>query len=313
MWNLPKKLGKTTLNCKSVAIAKVADKALLYANLRENKFPIPKTLLLNLSDNWMQTKQTIKQQLNYPLVFKPVDGVGCSGLSVIKEEGQIGKAIAKIKSESKFSHFIAQEFIEGQSVSVSLLATKNTALAISLNRQNITMAGPEAFSSYNGGCVPLNHPFKQEAFDLAEKVVDSFYGFQGYVGVDLVLAQEKPYVVDVNPRLTTSYVGLRKVVNFNLFKAIENAVFKGKLPDGPKNQGVTCFLKAETPKPTMEAFKNTANLDAVVSPAFPLEDNAKSCTLLIGNGANLVEATYAIEEAKKILCNIIIGEGKRFG
>ena len=136
------------------------------------------------------------------------------------------------------------------------------------------MAGPEAFSSYNGGCVPLNHPFKQEAFDLAEKVVDSFYGFQGYVGVDLVLAQEKPYVVDVNPRLTTSYVGLRKVVNFNLFKAIENAVFKGKLPDGPKNQGVTCFLKAETPKPTMEAFKNTANLDAVVSPAFPLEDDA---------------------------------------
>ncbi len=154
------------------------------------------------------------------------------------------------------SYFIAQEFIEGESVSVSLLATKNKALAISLNRQNIAMTGPEAFSSYNGGCVPLDHPFKQEAFDLAEKVVKSIYGLWGYVGVDLVLALDMPYVVDVNPRLTTSYVGLRKVVNFNLAKAIENAVLKGNLPDRPENRGIACFLKTETPKPTMVTFKN---------------------------------------------------------
>ena len=104
----------------------------------------------------------------------------------------MGKAIAKIKAESKFSHFVAQEFVEGESVSVSLLATENKALAISLNKQNITMAGPEALSSYNGGCIPFDHPLKQEAFDLAEKVVESFHGLQGYVGVDLVLAQDKP-------------------------------------------------------------------------------------------------------------------------
>ena len=199
-----------------------------------------------------------------------MDGVGCSGLSIIKEEGQIGKAIAKIRGESKSSRFVAQEFIEGESVSVSLLATENKALAISLNTQNITMAGPEAFSSYNGGCIPFDHPLKQEAFDLAEKVVESFHGLQGYVGVDLVLAQDKPYVVDVNPRLTTSYVGLRKVVNFNLAEAIENAVLKGKLPVKPENRGVACFLKTETPKPAMEAFKNSANFGCCCFSSFSL-------------------------------------------
>ena len=215
------------------------------------------------------------------------------------------KALAKIKGESKFSQFVAQEFVEGESVSVSLLAAKNKALAISLNRQNTTVAGPEALSSYNGGCIPLDHPLKQEAFDLAERVVESFNGLQGYVGVDLVLAQDSPYVVDVNPRLTTSYVGLRKVVNFNLAEAIENAVLKGKLPVKPENRGAVCFMKTETPKPAREAFKNSANFDAVVSPAFPLENNAKSCALLIGNGANLHEAMGAVEEAKKRLGNII--------
>ncbi len=47
---LAEKTGKTTLNCKSTTIAKVADKALLYTNLKEQGFPIPKTLLINISD-----------------------------------------------------------------------------------------------------------------------------------------------------------------------------------------------------------------------------------------------------------------------
>ncbi len=304
---LAEKTGTTTLNCKSATIAKVANKALLFGNLQKKGFPIPKTLLLDTSDTWAQIKLTLKRQLDYPIVFKPVDGVGCSGLSVVEEEVHIGKAIDKIRAESKCSQFVAQEFIKGQSASVSLLATENKALAISLNRQNITMAGPEAFSSYNGGCIPFDHPFKKEAFDIAEKVVESFHGLLGYVGVDLVLAQDMPYVVDVNPRLTTSYVGLRKVVNFNLAKALENSVLEGKFPVKPKNRGIACFLKVETPKPTLEAFNNSSHMPAVVSPAFPFEDNTKSCALLIGNGTNLDEATCVIEEAKKRLCNIIIG------
>jgi len=302
---LAEKTGKTTLNSKSTTITKVADKALLYAHLKEQGFPVPKNLLINVSNTFQKTRKTINQKLSYPLVFKPVDGVGCNGLSILKEESQIGKAIAKIKSESKCSYFIAQEFIEGESVSVSLLATKNTALAVSLNRQNIAMTGPEESSSYNGGCVPLDHPFKQEAFDLSEKVVKSINGLWGYIGVDLVLAPDMPYVVDVNPRLTTSYIGLRKVVNFNLAKAIENAVLKDNLPDKPENRGIACFLKTETPKPTMLTFKNTANMDTVVSPAFPLEENATSCALLMGSGETLDEATFAIEEAKKKLYSII--------
>ena len=36
-------------------------------------------------------------------------------------------------------------------------------------------------------------------------------GCQGYVGVDLVLG-DRPYVVDVNPRITTSVVGLAAVM-----------------------------------------------------------------------------------------------------
>ena len=36
----------------------------------------------------------------------------------------------------------------------------------------------------------------------------------------------RAFVVDVNPRLTTSYVGLRRVANFNVAEAMVNAVLK---------------------------------------------------------------------------------------
>jgi predicted ATP-grasp superfamily ATP-dependent carboligase len=302
---LAEKTGKTSLNCESQAIGKVADKAVLYEKLQKNGFPTPKTLTLNFTDSIVRVKQAIKHELTYPVVFKPVDGVGCSGLSIVKEEAQIQKAIAKIKAESKSTRFIAQEFVSGESASVSLLSTGKKALAISLNRQNVTLAEPNMDSSYNGCCVPFSHPLKQEALALAEKVVESFSGLRGYVGVDLVLAGQKAFVVDVNPRLTTSYVGLRKVASFNVAKALVDAILKGDLPTKPENHPFACFSKIKTSKPTIDTFQKAAKFDTVVSPPFPLEHNTKSCALVMGEGNCLDDARMHLEEAKKNLLTII--------
>ena len=119
-----------------------------------------------------------------------------------------------MKAESANQHFIVQEFIEGEMVSVSLLCAKEEARAISLNQQNVKICTPDEVSSYEGGVVPFDHRLKQEAFKAAEKVAECFPGLRGYVGVDLILSKDKPFVVDVNPRLTTSFVGIVKYCKF---------------------------------------------------------------------------------------------------
>ena len=211
---LVEKTGKTTLNCESQAIGNVSEKAFLFEKLRKAGFPTPKTLVLDHSDSFAQVKQAIKRELSFPIVFKPVDGVGCSGLSKVIKEAQMPKAVAKIKVESKNKRFIAQELISGESASVSLLSNGKKALAISLNKQNVALEEPNIDSSYTGGCLPFDHPLKQAAFALTEKIVESIPGLRGYVGVDLVLTGQKAFVVDLNPRLTTSYIGLHKVAQF---------------------------------------------------------------------------------------------------
>jgi predicted ATP-grasp superfamily ATP-dependent carboligase len=297
--------GKLSLNCDSRAIQKVADKTVLYETLKKNGLPTPNTVALNVDGGLAEIKQTIRNMLSYPLVLKPMDGVSCGGLSIVKEDAQVEKAVAKIKAESAEKHFIVQEFIGGEAASVSVLCAGGKALAISLNRQNVKVAGAEAVSSYEGGAVPFDHPLKQEAFKAAEKIAEFFPGLRGYVGVDLVLAEDNPFIVDVNPRLTTSYVGLSRVATFNVAEALVNAVLKGKLPPKQKINGFVYFSKMETPKPTDSVFEKVAQIREVVSPPFPLDNDDKACSLVAGQGDSLDNARLRFEEAKKRLLTII--------
>ncbi len=297
---LIEKTEKITLNCESETIGKVGDKAVLYEELEKTGFMVPKTLVLE-NDNAMQD---ILHEISYPLIFKPVDGVGACGLSIVREFSQVGRALLKMDKESTSKRFIVQEFIEGERVSVSLLSTGKRALAISLNKQNMTISGPDELSSYEGGVVPFEHPRKDDAFAVAEKVVELFPGLRGYVGVDLILTEKASFVVDVNPRLTTSFVGLHKVAGFNVAEALINSVLFGELPLKPEIYGVSCFSKQEMSTPTIEGYRRALNVNGMVSPPFPLLKNTKSCALVMGYGKSCKSACLRLEEAKKQLQDI---------
>ena len=276
--------GKTSLNCESEAIAQVSDKAALIEALQKNGTQTPKTLTLNVHDNSSDIEQKIKDALSYPLVFKPLDGTSCSGISLLKNPTEINAALNKIKKQSTNPQFLAQEYIQGTPASVSLICNGKKAAAISLNKQQVNLTQPKCESSYLGGCVPLDHPLKQAAFGLVEQVVEAFSGLRGYVGVDVVLGDKAVFVLDVNARLTTSYVGLRQVADFNVAEAIINAAVGGKLPEKPKMRGIACFEKTSIPKPALGAYRRAIRVNGVVSPPFPLTDSTDAAALIMGYG-----------------------------
>ena len=73
---------------------------------------------------------------------------------------------------------------------------------------------------YLGGELPLAAGLAERAKSLAEQALAALPATVGYVGVDLVLGREpdgsEDAVIEVNPRLTTSYVGLRAAARTNL-------------------------------------------------------------------------------------------------
>jgi hypothetical protein len=294
--------GGTSLNSQINAIEKASDKMKTYEMLRRKKLGIPETMMASLKESVQDIKRQA-EKLGFPLVFKPVNEVGCSGLSVVKEKSHVEAAVEKIGSESRSEHFIVQRLIDGVAASVSLLSTGEKALPITLNKQLVLFASPSEKSEYLGGLVPFGHKLEEEALRAAQTAVEAIRGLRGYVGVDLVLTENGAFIMEVNPRLTTSYIGLRRVVNFNPAQAIIEAALKERLPEKATTKGYVFFSKVKVP-PMSQVFKETYKLENVVSPPFPVASNGQACALIAAHADSEEKAEATFHKAEKHLLRL---------
>ncbi len=152
-------------------------------------------------------------------IAKPVNGVDCENIKIIKSKEDVDD-LENIFDEG--SEILIQEYIEGEVLSVSLISDGDNAIALSLNKQFVNIT--DDFQQYLGGQLPYGHPAKDMIFDKAVKAVKSIEGIKGFVGVDLILVENdgdyEVYIIEINSRFTTPYVGLREVLNINIAKTI---------------------------------------------------------------------------------------------
>ncbi|MDD1774037.1 MAG: ATP-grasp domain-containing protein [Methanobacterium sp.] len=229
------------IGSSSEAVLACSDKYRTY-QLLEDKFP-----LINSEKVFFNELKEYKNQMSKldKMLVKPADGVSCSGVRIVQSYAEFIRASAQIKKTTKLPFFILQDYQKGASASVSVLSTGEKATPISLNRQDILLKDGRLV--YNGGEVPYEHRLSDEALELSKNAVKSITGLRGYVGVDLVMDDEEDeiYILEINPRLTTSFVALRRLVNFNLTEAIINASH-GRLPQDIEIKGSLTFRKDDS-------------------------------------------------------------------
>jgi predicted ATP-grasp superfamily ATP-dependent carboligase len=133
-------------------------------------------------------------------------------------------------SPSSHAAYRVEQFCPGEPVSVALLRGPAGQSALPPCRQRLSDDGR---FQYLGGSLPLPPPLAYRATRLAERAVAALPNTLGYVGVDLVLGAETDgagdFVIEVNPRLTTSYIGLRAASRENLAAALLE-VAEGRVP-----------------------------------------------------------------------------------
>lgn len=226
------------IGSSSDAVLACSDKYKTY-ELLEDKFS-----LINSEKVFYRNLKGYKNQLNdgRKMLVKPADGVACSGVQIVRSYAEFIRASLQIKRTSKLPFFILQDYQDGVSASVSVLCSDEKAAPLSLNRQDIILKNGRLV--YNGGEVPYEHPLSEEAQELSKKAVQAIGGLKGYVGVDLLLDEEEGeiHILEINPRLTTSFVALRKLTKFNLTNAIIDACH-GVLKQDMKIRGSVTFRK----------------------------------------------------------------------
>jgi tyramine---L-glutamate ligase len=204
------------LGCGFMTVALCANKVQTEKILRQHAIPVP------------------GEVLSGKRVIKPVKGCGAQGVRL--SDGVAGK--------DDFS----QQYIEGEHVSVSLVASRvvgeaceyfsgKPPLVLAVNRQYIDIDAGGRFS-YHGGETPVHPQREAEITELARKVA-SVLGCQGYCGVDMV-AGDQIYIVDVNPRITTSLVGIAACMKEEIADILV-AASKGVGPDQVHLKGTARF------------------------------------------------------------------------
>lgn len=187
---------------------------------------------LALADHWynhdIQTPSTSEHEPGrreaFPVVWKPLDGAGSIATFRLNSASDIARARTQREAEEHHGPMILQEFIPGRPVSVAFLCGSGGNVPLLPVFQLLSDDGR---FRYRGGELPIPADLAKRAVRLGQRAVDCVPGLLGYVGVDLVLGEaddgSDDFAIEINPRLTTSYVGLRAMAEFNLAEAMLQA------------------------------------------------------------------------------------------
>lgn len=113
---------------------------------------------------------------------------------------------------------LVQPYISGSAISIAALV--GSGQRYELFPVADQFISPERGFEYGGGRVPSQRD-SAVIRQLAGRVIESIPGLCGYVGIDLLIPDShpaQPIVVEVNPRLTTSYIGYRALCPENIVR-----------------------------------------------------------------------------------------------
>jgi predicted ATP-grasp superfamily ATP-dependent carboligase len=186
----------------SALVEIAADKHATAEHLTAREVPAPRGVAIAAGER-------LPDDFIYPAVLKPRHGAGSLGVRRIESADAV-----PVTEPSRL-----EAFCPGVAASVACLCGPGGIFALEPCLQHLAGDGQQPYA-YRGGSLPLDACLAERARTLAVRAVRTLPEPHGYLGVDLVLGPDpaggEDFVVEINPRLTTSYVGLRGFSRVNL-------------------------------------------------------------------------------------------------
>jgi predicted ATP-grasp superfamily ATP-dependent carboligase len=196
--------GGRLLGPSSQVVTLTADKHATAEHLAARGVPAPRGVLL-------APGALLPAKFDYPAVLKPRDGAGSQGICRVDGPSAKGPVTSELRLET---------FCEGTAASVACLCGPRGIVPLAPCAQRLSADGQ---FTYLGGALPLAGSLAARAARLAQRALATLERPLGYLGVDLVLGDavdgRDDVAIEINPRLTTSYVGLRALARGNLAAA----------------------------------------------------------------------------------------------
>ncbi len=211
------------------------DKFATFHWLRRNGFETPetKTLCDDDADRLRAESSAWLDSLNSDSVdlttirnagiIKPRDGAGCDGISLVPMKQRRFDQLRL--SHAADDPWILQPVLRGTACSIGLIgggSSSPTKVLLPAQQNLIIESGSLV---YIGGQIPCDARVAAIVTAAGQQLADALGAFSGYLGADIVVTESDrgeltAHVIEINPRLCTSYVGYRAHSTGNLMSLV---------------------------------------------------------------------------------------------
>ena len=190
--------------------------------LASNKLETKKYLKsLNINTPDEVTFESLRKKNYTKAVYKPIDGAGTTDTYKIENKKNIISTLNK-----KRSCFFLEEWIEGTPYSVSLNCRLSDFDVLSISKQHIT--SNHLGKLFYEGVEPVESKMfkklRESILPILHLIVSNISGLRGFIGIDFILTENSQLsIIEINPRLTCSYIGISKYKKGNVALKILNS------------------------------------------------------------------------------------------
>lgn len=216
--------GKVVIGSGLSAIQITSSKLATYQHLSQAEIPvIPTSVDLSV----LYQSETVTSA-HHKWVLKLDDGVGC-------DQTHVGSADFLQKVVTMHQNWILQPFVEGVlHASISVISYQQQFIICSANLQSVVEE--ENRLAYRGGVMNGALDYMAEMHVLIKNILKHIPGLSGYWGVDVLIGptSKQLTVVEINPRLTTSYAYLAEAMQANpasyIMQSVEHKTIQWQQP-----------------------------------------------------------------------------------
>ncbi|MCX9013924.1 MAG: ATP-grasp domain-containing protein [Candidatus Methanoperedens sp.] len=206
---------KNILNNPREIINVMGDKLNIAAKFKSMGIPHPETAPMDRVSG-----------LTFPLMVKPIRGAGGILNIIVKNDDELELFMERNDTRD----FMAQEFVTGIPCSASLIGNGDEAVVLALNEQLIGVPWLTRMPfAYCGNITPFHSGFDNEMTGYATQIAEEF-GLVGSNGVDFIMTEDGPVVIEVNARFQGSMDTVELATGINIFQSHVQS-FEGILPE----------------------------------------------------------------------------------
>jgi predicted ATP-grasp superfamily ATP-dependent carboligase len=204
-------MGKILLTSPARAVAITGNKFNTYQHLKQHHIATVPTRKLKYRRGFIRTTRINPRLHDGEWMIKPVDGAGCADSYLITDPKDVELML------TRKGQYVIQPHIQGKKTSLSCLFRRGKGWLLCANLQQFNIINRQ----YHLAEIIVNHhPDPGVYQNVLDNIARALPELWGYAGIDLIETNDELLVLEINPRLTTSFVGIYAALGINVAEKV---------------------------------------------------------------------------------------------